>query len=246
LKIIAFSLVLLSAPLMLVEAMVARHGIEYSFKNPTHEPIHYGDSANGKPLLYVVMGDSTAAGRGAHYGIAQATADHLSKSTSLNMINLGISGAKLNDIVRDELPEAIKLKPDLVLLSVGANDVTHFTSNHSIESSLNTILDGLAHNNPDVKVVVTGSPELGAVPRFAQPLRWFARIETERVNKVMEPVAKSHKAIWTPLAAETGSFFSKDHSLFAPDKFHPNDRGYATWVPFLNAALDKASYRTHI
>ncbi len=224
--------------LLIAEAMLAMEWQTDTFINPARNAVCY--SKNGPPLLYVVMGDSTAAGRGASYGIAAETAKYLSQSAAVTMVNLGISGAKLADVVREELPAAIKLKPDLVLLSIGANDVTNFTSNCDIKASLDTILDGLAHSNANVRIVVTGSADLGAVPRFLQPLRWLAGQETERVNEVMEPLTKSHGAIWTPLAKQTGPFFKKDPSLFAADKFPPNDRGYAIWCPFLHAALDTA------
>jgi hypothetical protein len=52
---------------MTIKAMLARHGIKAQFNNPTHEPIHYGNSTNNKPLLYVVMGDSTAAETGSFF-----------------------------------------------------------------------------------------------------------------------------------------------------------------------------------
>ena len=45
---------------------------------------------------------------------------------------------------------------------------------------------------------------------------------------------------FAPIAAETGPQFRRDPSLFAADRFHPNDRGYATWIPVLNRALNQA------
>jgi len=240
-KVIGASLlgiILLSVLLLIGEARLAMPRKSDHYNNPGHEPVHYGNK--GSVLMYVVMGDSTAAGRGARYGIAQRTAEHLSRSYSVNMVNLGISGARLAGVVQEELSEAIKLKPDLVLLSIGANDITNFTSAKKLKLSLDKILNELASCNSHMQVVVTGSADLGTVPRFLQPLRWVAGWETQRVNKVIESVTKSHRAIWTPLAEETGPSFEKDPTLFDTDKFHPNDRGYAVWTPFLNTALDQA------
>ena len=82
-------------------------------------------------MVYVVLGDSTAAGRGANYanGIAVRTARHLARSRPVLLVNLAVSGARVADVARDQLPAAVRLKPDLVLLAVGANDATHFTPN---------------------------------------------------------------------------------------------------------------------
>ena len=198
--------------------------------------------AQGRPLLYVVLGDSTAAGRGAPYadGIAVQTASHLAQSRPVTLVNLAVSGAKIADVVRDQLPTALRLKPDLVLLAVGANDATHFTSGRRIGTDLTAILNELATARPGVRIVLTGSPDVGTARRFAQPLRWLAGVETARVNAVMQPIGQQHGAVWAPIARATGPLFARDPTLFAPDRFHPNARGYATWLPALDAALDEA------
>ena len=223
-----------------VEVLLAIPGPDDHFSNPSALPQHFGGP--GEPLLYVVMGDSTAAGRGAPYeeGIAVQTARHLAQSRPVTLVNVAVSGAKIGDVVRDQLPAVLRLKPDLVLLAVGANDATHFTSGRNIAADLTTTLTHLAAACPGVRVVLTGSPDVGTARRFAQPLRWLAGVETVRVNAVMEPVGRQHGAIWAPIALATGPLFARDPSLFAPDRFHPNARGYATWLPTLNAALDAA------
>jgi acyl-CoA thioesterase-1 len=223
-----------------VEILLAIPGPDDHFHNPRREPVRFGGT--GRPLVYVVMGDSTAAGRGGDYdqGIAVQTTRFLARKQPVEMVNLGISGAVIADVVRDQLPQAEQLKPDVVLLAVGANDATHFTSAQSLRANLTKTLNGFLRANPHVRIVLTGSPDVGTVPRFAEPLRWLAGVRTDQVNAVMKPIAHTYGAVWAPIARETGPLFAHDHSLFAPDKFHPNDRGYATWIPILDAALDRA------
>lgn len=227
-----------------VEALIAIPGPDDHFHNPSPQPVRLGGP--GKPLTYVVLGDSTGAGRGGHYetGIAMQTARHLARFRPIVLVNLAESGAKVHDVQRDQLPAALRLKPDVVLLAVGANDVTHFTSNGSLDAGLSGILKSLASARPGVRVVLTGSPDIGAVRRFAQPLRWVAGLETRRVNRVMDAVIEAaqnrrERVVLAPIAREAGPPFHRDPDLLAPDSFHPNDRGYALWVPVLNAALDK-------
>ncbi len=236
----AAALVSITLAVFGVEVLMAIPGPDDHFHNPSRQPVRFGGA--GKPLVYVVMGDSTAAGRGGDYdrGIAVETARHLACSQPVEMVNLGISGAVIADVVRGQLPEAVRLKPDVVLLAVGANDATHFTSTSRLRANLIKTLDGLREANPQVRVVLTGSPDVGTVPRFAQPLRWLAGVRTDQVNAVLQPVGRGRGAVWAPIARETGPLFARDRSLFAPDRFHPNDRGYATWMPILDAALDRA------
>jgi lysophospholipase L1-like esterase len=224
-----------------VEVFMALHGKkEPVFVNPSHSPVHVGDT--GPDLIYAVIGDSTGAGRGAPYvdGIAIGTAKHLADYYRVRMTNFSISGAVAGDVLRDQAAPAAKLHPDLVLLSVGANDATHFTPSSRLMAQLVAIVNLLRAGNPRVKIVVTGCPQMGSVPRFQQPLRWFAWTQTARINCVFLRFAAQEDVVWAHIADRTGSIFAKDPSLFADDQFHPNDRGYAVWLPVLDEAIDQA------
>jgi len=188
---------------------------------------------------YVVLGDSTAAGEGAPYdqGIAVLTTANLAKSRTVTLTNLAVSGAKTSDVLSLQLPAAQRARPDLVLISVGANDVTHLTSIGSVRKSIVQIIEGLRAANAKVAIVLTGSPDMGAPPRIPRALRPIAAWQTRRINRMFESVAREKKVTFAPIALATGPLFRKDHSLFADDRFHPNARGYATWLPTLNRAL---------
>lgn len=209
------------------------------FTNPSHGVRRLGD---GTPLVYVVMGDSTAAGQGAPYeqGIASSTARELARTHSVAFTNLGISGARAADVVRDQLGEARALHPDLVLLSLGANDVTHLTPIGSQRRNLETIIDGLRTSNPKVVIVVTGSPDMGSPPRIPRLLRGLAGRRTRSVNEMYLTLVREKRLTFAPIAEETGPVFRADPTLFDSDRFHPNTRGYALWTTVLNRALRDA------
>jgi lysophospholipase L1-like esterase len=191
------------------------------------------------PLRYVVLGDSTAAGVGGNYeaGIVMSTTRELEKRHRVTMTNFGVSGARMDDVRRLQLAKAEALRPDVVLLSAGANDVTHLTRVGSMRDDLREIVARLRAANPDVKIVITGSPDMGAPPRIPRLLRGYAGHRTKVVNRMFVSEAAQLKLVFAPIAEVTGPQFRRDHSLFAADQFHPNDRGYATWVPVLNEAL---------
>jgi lysophospholipase L1-like esterase len=193
----------------------------------------------GPTVIYVVIGDSTAAAVGAteEEGIAIATARALAETHRVVLTNLGVSGARARDVLEDQLRAAEALRPDVVLLTVGANDVTHLTPLCTIRKSIAEIVGRLKRANPDVDIVVTGSPDMGSPPRIPRLLRGIASWRTKQVNRVFDAEVKRSGVTLAPIAAETGPLFRRDHSLFAADQFHPNARGYAVWIPVLNRAL---------
>jgi lysophospholipase L1-like esterase len=213
------------------------------FQNPSHEPRRF--SGGGEPLTYVVIGDSTAAGQGAAYddGIAVGTARDLAKARAVSLINLGISGARMADVVRDQLGEAERAKPDVVLVAAGANDVTHLTPIGSMERNVRTIVAGLRAANPNVKIVVTGSPDMSTPPRIPRLLRGVAGWRTRAVNRMFERVAAESQLAFAPIAKQTGPLFARDRTLFDTDDFHPNARGYATWIDVINGATRTLALR---
>jgi lysophospholipase L1-like esterase len=205
-----------------------------------HRAAVFGSS--GAPLTYVVMGDSTAAGVGGTYelGIATATAKALAAHHTITMTNLAVSGAQMADVRELQLPVAASLRPDVVLLSAGANDVTHLTPVRRMRDDLRTIVQALRAANPAVRIVITGSPDMGSPPRIPRILRGLASRRTVQANQMFRAEAASAGLTFAPIAEVTGPLFRSDRSLFAADRFHPNDRGYATWIPVLNDALAAA------
>lgn len=197
---------------------------------------------NGPKLTYVVMGDSTSIGQGTDYEHAWAllSAKHLAASHEVSFVNVGISGATAADVLAIQLPRVVTYKPDVVLLAVGANDATHFVGAKAFQQSVQAIIDGLQTANPDVKIIVTGSPAMDSVTRFPWPVKQLMGLRTRQINKAFAPIITKNDLAFAPIAQGTRAAFLADPTLLAADKFHPNARGYALWVPIVNSALDRA------
>ncbi|MEO5498919.1 MAG: SGNH/GDSL hydrolase family protein [Candidatus Saccharimonadales bacterium] len=199
-------------------------------------------SGSGPKLTYVVMGDSTTISQGSDYedGYAVSSAEHLAQTYTVSFSNVGISGATSQSVVDEQLADAIERKPDLVLLGVGANDTTHFTSGKSIQSSLQHIIDSLHEANPEVRIVVTRSPAMDSVTRFPWGAKQFMALRTRQVNKAFAEIIEKNNLTLAPIAEKTRDAFIADPTLTAVDNFHPNARGYALWKPVIDDALDEA------
>ena len=233
--------------LLIGEALIAMIGKKEPFENPDRKEVILGE--NGKVLKYIVMGDSIGAGQGADYqkSVALQTAKYLSQNNKVSLVNLSVSGATVKSVKNDQLKKAVELRPDILLLSVGANDVTHLTRAKSLSKDLNTILSELKKSNCNMKIILTASPDMGSPPRLPQPLRYLAGIRTFQLNTSFYRIIKEQNLTLAPIAIKTGELFRNDATLFSEDKFHPNEKGYAIWTSVINAALDDSlkNQQTH-
>ena len=196
----------------------------------------------GPALRYVVMGDSTAVSQGGDYssGYASKTAGYLAQTHAVTWLNVAVPGARAADVDKKQLPQTLKESPDLVLIAVGANDITHLTPPSSVVSSIRHTITKLQQQNPNVRIVLTGSPDMGSVPRFPQPVRWFAGERTKSLNAHIIKLTSEKHVYFAPIAQQTGPEFRKHPELFAADKFHPTTDGYDLWTPVIIKTLQEA------
>jgi lysophospholipase L1-like esterase len=151
---------------------------------------------------------------------------------------LARSGARVADVLEKQVPEVLALpperQPDIVLISVGANDVTHLTSNNTFRSAYLGLLDRLPKS---ADKIVLGVPDMGSIPRFAQPLRWIAGVRGGTLDAVVENM-RDHNADYVNIADFTGpEFGAHPDRYFAADRFHPNDEGYGLWARTVSPVL---------
>ncbi len=228
--------------LLFTEAMIARSGYIEKYSNPQKDSREFGQ---GEKIIYFVFGDSTAAGQGADYdkGIAVQTAEHLAGKNKVIMYNFAVSGAIVGDVLEKQIPQAelLQIKPDVILFSIGGNDVTALTSSHRLKKQLTEIKQKSVKLNCNEKIVFTASPDMGTVPRVLQPLRWIMGLRSKYLNaQVFYPFITENNFTLAPIARETGPIFKKNPQLFGKDKYHPNNEGYPVWTKVINKALDEA------
>lgn len=217
-----------------VEVLVARTGTDLE---PTEPFAIDGTVGAGEqpPLRVVWVGDSTAAGVGA--STADATLPRLVSiglGRKVDLTVLAVSGARVADVVRDQAARAAALDPDIVVVDVGANDVTHLTRRRAFREDYSRLMTfGRA------RVIALGVPDMGAPPRLAQPLRgvtgWWGR----RLDRaVRQEVAAQPGVTYVDIAGPTGPRFRSDPDrYFAADGFHPSDAGYRLWADAVLASL---------
>ena len=229
--------------IVLIAGCASSSGDSRPQRSPDAGTIRSFGSDSDTVFRYLILGDSTAVGVGGSYeeGIAVTTSRHLARERGIAMMNLAVSGAQVTDVLHEQLPRIGGFFiPDVVLLDVGANDVTHLTGAGSLEDDLRAILQSLIAMNCNVKIVLTGAADMTTPPRIPWVLRGLAGWRTRTLNEVFEREAERFELTFAPIARETGPLFAEDPTLFSEDEFHPNDRGYETWITVIEASLDRA------
>jgi lysophospholipase L1-like esterase len=187
------------------------------------------DRRNRRPIVLAMLGDSSAAGYGVHLDAdtpAAKIAVGLSALSrrSVTLVNVAKVGAQSSDLV-DQAERVLAAKPELAVIMIGANDVTHRVRAAESVRHLNTALAVL--RNAGVEVVVGTCPDLGTIRPIAQPLRWLARrlSRTLAAAQAVAVVAAGGRAV--SLGDILGPEFATQREFFSEDQFHPSAAGYA-------------------
>jgi len=185
-----------------------------------------------KPFVYVAIGDSAAEGVGAschersYPGIIHT---FLTKHyQSVTFYNFGKRRSPASWVISEQLERAIELNPDLITLSVGANDIRVGNMPWKFEKDLRVLAREL-RSKTSATIVINSIPDFSHVyfiPFFIRPLA--SRI-IKKFNGVIEKVANDEGIVFVDLFHNT-SIFAKYPEATAKDRFHPSDFGYALWA----------------
>lgn len=197
--------------------------LDRDFDGPSGDP--------DEPLTVVWLGDSTGAGVGASSVETALPTDvvrGLQRSVRLRV--LAMSGARVKDVLTQQLPRVEALHADVVVVGVGGNDVTHLTPRSLFEGLYEAVLQAIEALRP-ATVVVIGIGDFGTVPRIPQPLRALTGWRGRSFDDVIRRVAHRRGAAYVDLYATTGPVFGHDPTRFySDDGFHPSDDGYRIWA----------------
>jgi acyl-CoA thioesterase-1 len=187
-------------------------------------------SAQADPLLYVAIGDSAAQGIGASrpaHGYVGFLARHLRERTGgpVRVVNLGISGARLREAIEKELPRLAKLRPDVLTVCIGANDMADFDPAR-FEREIANVFDALPPHT-----VVADLPSFYFLPAERKVLV---------ANRMLREAAAARglRVVGLHRLTERQGLWGVS-TQFAGDLFHPNDRGYRVWAKAFTPALDE-------
>ncbi|WP_164254534.1 MULTISPECIES: SGNH/GDSL hydrolase family protein [unclassified Streptomyces] len=186
------------------------------------------------PLRMGILGDSTAAGQGVRRagqtpGALLASGLAAVAERPVDLRNVAQPGAQSDDLERQVtllLSDTFRT-PDVCVIIVGANDVTHRMSATASVRCLATAVRRL--RTAGAEVVVGTCPDLGTIEPVYQPLRWLARRVSRQLAAAQTIVAVEQGARTVSLGDLLGpEFEANPREMFGADNYHPSTEGYAT------------------
>jgi lysophospholipase L1-like esterase len=184
-------------------------------------------------FVYVAIGDSTVEGIGStHPSRSYASlifAALQQKNNHAIYHNLGKSGATSKDVLETQLEPAIAKRPDLLTISVGANDIRLRVSARTFEEHLQEILQRITEETT-AKIIINNIPNFSTSPRVPRHLRKLSNIQIQRFNRIIAKLAGTYGAAYVDLYTQTALYTKTFPEMIAADQFHPSDFGYALWA----------------
>lgn len=230
--------------LLRFEAWRARRTVGEPTKAPPYLGGTYGTGL-GRPVVLFVAGDSLAAGLGVRR--EETLVAHIARQLSershrpVHVISTAKVGARSADLA-GQLGTGLHLypRPDVSLLIIGANDVTHFHGLADAPRQLAAAVDRL--RSVGSEVVVGTCPDIGTVEPIWQPLRGLAGKVSHEYAGRQENAAVEAGAHVVALGGELGKQFAEHpEEMFGRDGFHPSARGHAAGAQALLPAVFTAA-----
>ena len=177
-------------------------------------------------ITYLALGDSAAQGIGAtnpmkgYVGLIAQDIEAKS-GKSVRIVNISKTGAKFDDYLKEQAPLVKTMKPDVITIQIGANDIKGFNAEQyraKFKKVLATLPDGTFVSNMPLFNSRPGSTASGK----------------QGSSIIQEELRNYPNLVFVDLQSET----TRHQSIFgfAPDLFHPNNISYKNWA---NAFLDQ-------
>ena len=209
---------------------------------------YYGATPTGSNTVdgrIAVIGDSTLTGPGLERScdvfVAQAAARLRSR---VHLTRYAVGGARIADVLMYQLPAVLETRPDVAVISIGANDAIHSTPLVQFERDFRAVVGAL--DRAGIETVVCGLIDLSVVPRIPTALKSMLGLRgaayERRKRRATHPAAR---AVYVGASRHINeSFRARGEEFFAADHFHPSAAGHRCLAdgltPHLAAALDRA------
>lgn len=234
----SLSFVVLAACFIL--ALVACGPRNYSRTRDGNTTMTNNDTKDA-PVTYVAVGDSTGVGVGATEGgyparLLKRIKQERSKAT---LTNLCVSGATTEDLLRDQLKQAIAARPTLVTVGIGINDIGHYVGVEKFARNFEEIVKRLKAETT-AQIVVSNLPDISYAPVVPVSLREQTRGQINLFNARIGEIAGRYGLTPVDAYTETHAVMPTHPEFFSADGFHPSDAGYEYWAKTMWPAVKSA------
>lgn len=221
------------SPLLLLQGLYVRK-ITPRLPEPLGE--REGAKGSGPKLRLLILGDSAAAGVGVSQqseALSGQLINQLSIGFQINWQLWAKNGQRSNDIIQ-LLTQQQKEPFDVVLISIGVNDVTSGISLKKWLSHTNQIITLLKTKFSTQQIIFTALPPMHLFPALPQPLRWIFGFRAKQFNRALEEMLEN-KTCCQYISIDAP--MKKDY--IATDGFHPSAKTYALWATEATLTIDE-------
>jgi acyl-CoA thioesterase I len=196
-------------------------------------------------LRYLALGDSYTIGTGAsskarNYPTILAARLTKAKGRKVGLTNPAVNGFTTLDLIANELGYIDRLKPQLVSILIGVNDIVQGRSPEHYRTSLVRIYDAVgALGLPPGQVVAISIPNLSevpAAPNFGD--KDALRRLTDTFNSIAQREAETRGFKWIDITAVSTSAMGSP-GWISSDQLHPGDAQYAAWADAIWTAVQQ-------
>jgi lysophospholipase L1-like esterase len=201
------------------------------------------------PFNVLVIGDSAAAGVGVSTQsdaltgkLYQALSHSLGESYAVSVTLHARTGLASSDIIA-LLKHEQSCQYQVVVVSIGVNDVTRFTTLTKWRNNLRQIHHFLLQKFLCNLVIYSAVPPMHAFPAIPQPLRFVLGQRASLLNRVL---ASTIGILPFSRLLQLNVFDVKGEAiaeLMAEDGFHPSSVGYALWAEQIVSLVRKEQKR---
>ncbi|MEV4138170.1 SGNH/GDSL hydrolase family protein [Dactylosporangium sp. NPDC049742] len=174
--------------------------------------------------VFVALGDSTTVGFGDRMpdGSWRGWAPILAAALGARLHNIARSGAQSADVVTEQLPRALDLRPDVAAVLVGTNDTLRSPFDAArVARNLERTVAALRATGAEVLTIRLPDPGrmFGLPGPLARPLARRMR----DLNAAADLVAARHATVHFDAASNADSY---DRRMWSVDRLHPSERGH--------------------
>ena len=187
-----------------------------------------GINGQGEKLHLLAMGDSIIAGvgtgtmdRSMPVQFAHTLAED--RACSVHWRVEGENGADISDL-RERI-SSLDQQADVILISIGVNNVTGLSSTRQWRIQFNALVVELKAKWPQALVIFAGLPPMGRFPLPPQPLRFTLGHRAATLDNIAaEVISQQANMLHIPTDMDPV------HQEFCEDGFHPSAEACGSWA----------------
>lgn len=194
----------------------------------------------GPPRIrYLALGDSFTIGTGIAADRAfprVLAARWRDRGLEVALTDPAVNGYTTDDLIRDELPFLSRVRPTLVTLLIGANDIVRGWDQARYRSRLARIHEAVRAGAPDAAVHALPQPDWSLSPAAAAYGEPGALARTiERANEIAREEAERGGARYLDIFPLMRA--QAERRMLAPDGLHPSADAHVEWAAAIDGLL---------